>query len=454
MDYNAYIREHLPSWIDELSVLLRQRSISCLDEGVTDCAHLLVGMMEKMGIKTTLFDTEYHPPFVYGEILEDPALPTILIYGHYDVQPPGDREAWLSDPFEPTIRDGRIYCRGAGDNKGQFFIHLKAAEMVRTLNGKLPVNLKFIFEGGEEIGSPKLGEFFASHRELLKANFAMNSDASMHESGRPTMLLGVKGCYAPIFEIRTANRDVHSMHGATVPSAAWRMVGLLSTLKGEDGRVLIDGFYDDVRDPYPEELEAVKAIPNAEAQIKADLGLDHFVQGRVTDNYNYNTVFEPTCNINSLRSGHLGAGNNNIVPATARVRLDMRLVPNQTPQKMHELFKAHLHKHGYDDVEFLSDGGVGMPCRVPLDNPYVLAIQDALRESFGEEPILYPGLGGTGPSHIFLENLGIYRILVPFASSDQNDHGVNENLKISDFENGIRASAAIMHKIGSMPAEV
>ena len=452
-DLRKLIDERTPRWLEELFGLLCIPSISSTEEGIEGvpaCAELLVREMRRLGIETTVHPTGDGPDILTGELRCPRAdAPTVLIYGHYDVQPAGDRSLWRTDPFTPTVQDGRIYCRGVADDKGQFYAHLKAIEAYKAVRGELPVHLKFLFEGEEEVGSRHLRDFVAAHRELLACDVALNSDAAMHESGRPTLVLGLKGSYTPILEVRTANRDVHSMHGATVPSAAWRMIGLLSTLKGEDGKVLIDGFYDDVREPTELELETLGTIPDAEAQIKAELGVEHFVRGRVTDNFNYNTVFEPTCNINSLRSGHLGAGNNNIVPATARVRLDMRLVPNQTPERIHELFKAHLHKHGYDDVEFLAQGG-GAPLRVPADDPYAKAAAEVLGEVWGEPGVIWPNIGGSGPFALFTELLGAPFLLIPYAAADQCEHAPNENMKIDDFKRGVLASIRLYERFGNL----
>ena len=450
---NRGIAAKREAWLRELSLLVAQKSVSGTGEGVEECAALFVRSLEAAGITARVIypgDDSGAFPFVVGETKDAPEnAPTVLVYGHYDTQPEGDLSLWDSPPYEPQIRNGRMYGRGISDNKCQIFFYIKAIELCRELTGSLPCRVKFIFEGSEEIGSPGLHAFLRSHRELLRADICLNSDGAIHESCRPTLKLGTKGMYAPTLSVTCANREVHSMHGPTVPSAAWRMIAFLHSLKElTTGRVLIDGFYDDVLPPTREELATLSSMPNDGETTLRELGLSHFAPGPHGDDYNYNFVFEPSCNINSLNSGYTGPGENNVVPNKARVRLDFRLVPNQTPEDIHEKLKAHLQAHGFTDFAFENDGIVGRPYRLSVENPYVRVIVDALRESFGAEPIVYPNGGGSGPLKLFAEALDIDILILPLCAADQCEHAPNENMKLSDFDNGIRAAATMLLRLG------
>lgn len=453
---NEQIEAHRAQWLDELASLVRQRSVSGTGEGVAECAELFVRIMEASGISARVMrlDGAGDPPFpfVVGEArADDPAAPTILVYGHYDVKPEGDRSLWRSEPFEPVIRDGRMYGRGVSDNKCQIFEYVKAVQICRAILGRLPASIRFIFEGSEEIGSPGLTEFLRAHRDLLAADICLNSDGAMHESCRPTLKLGTKGMYAPILEVTCANRDVHSMHGPTVPNAAWRMIECLASLRDfKDGRILIDGFYDDVRAPSDEELAALKAMPDDGAVTLAELELERFATGPRGDDYNYNFVFENSCNINSLVSGHTGPGENNIVPHHARCRLDFRLVPDQRPTDIHEKLQAHLHRHGFDDVKITGAEMSTLPIRLPITNRYVKVLIGALRDAYGEEPIVYPNGGGSGPLAMFSDAVGVDTVILPLCAADQCEHSPNENMKLIDFDNGLRATSMMLMRLGEM----
>ena len=437
----SYIEAHKQAWLEELFSFLRCRSISTRDEGVRECAALLRGIMEQSGVKTQLFETARHP-IVYGEVLRDESLPTMLVYGHYDVQPPEPLEEWESDPFEPTVRDGKIFCRGVSDDKSQLFTHIKAAEAWLQTEGALPVNVKYLFEGEEEIGSADLLPFVESHRELLKCDVCFYSDSHYHESGRPQVNLGVKGlCYAEI-TLRETRGDVHSMMAGNLRNPAWRMVHLLSTLKDADGNITIDGFYDDVRPLTPEEVAAAAEIPADEAELKACYGVEEFLKGRSGGGFYHNLIFEPTCNIAGLWSGFTGGGSKTVLPHEATVKIDMRLVPDQRPDAVRDLLLRHLRRHGFGDAQVRFFGQV-TPSRTPVNPPYVAVAADALRAGFGQEPVIFPGIGGVAPDFVFTGHLGVPTIVIPYAAADQRNHAPNESMVLSGFFGGLRTSAAL-----------
>ncbi|WP_178314080.1 M20/M25/M40 family metallo-hydrolase [Lacrimispora sp. 210928-DFI.3.58] len=446
-----YIEAHHDAYLEELFTFLRCKSISTRDEGVEECAQMLSDIMEKSGISTTIYPTSRHP-VVYGERIENEDLPTMLIYGHYDVQPPEPLEEWNSDPFEPVIRDGRIFCRGASDNKAQLYTHVKAAEAWLQVEGKLPVNVKYLFEGEEEIGSPDLLPFVEEHKDLLKCDVCFYSDSHYHENGRPQINLGVKGlCYVEI-TLREAETDLHSMMATCIQNPAWRMVQLLSTLKDPKGNITIDGFYDDVRPLNKLEIEAAGRIPSDEETLKSQYGVKRFLKGRRSDDFYYNLIFEPTCNIAGLYAGFTGDGSKTVLPKKASVKIDMRLVPDQKPEKILEALKDHLCRHGFSDAEIRHYGMV-TPSRTPVDHPYVKVAEEALREGFLQEPIVFPGIGGVAPDYVFTGHLGVPTIVIPYAAADQKNHAPNESMVLDGFFHGIRTSAALVYHLAKEAGE-
>lgn len=445
-----YVDRNASVFLEDLFCLLRQPSISTRDEGVKECAELLARLMRDVGIKTTVYPTEHHP-VVYGEIGPDGA-PTMLIYGHYDVQPPEPLELWNSNPFDPVVRDGKIYARGSSDNKGQLFAHVKGVQSFLAVRGELPLKVKFIFEGEEEISSPSLEPFVKAHRDLLQANVCIFSDSHIHENGRPLVVLGLKGMLYVEITVRGANRDLHSMRAAAVPSPVWRLVHLLATLKGEDGLVRIPGFYDDVRPLLPEEIAAVEAIPLDKEALLKDLGIDSLLINRHGDDYYKNMIFEPTCNISGLTAGYQGPGSKTVLPAQASAKLDLRLVPDQKPEKILALLKEHLARNGYGDAEVKALGFLE-PSRTPINHPLVDVARRAVADAFGVEPYIYPGIGGAGPNYIFEKYLKVPCLTIPFAAADQNNHAPNESLTIDGYLTGIKTAAALIEYVGDFYAK-
>lgn len=440
----AYIESHKQDYLDELFTFLRQKSISTTNEGVRDCAALLRSIMEKAGIRTTIYETERHP-VVYGEIITDPSLPTMLMYGHYDVQPPDPLELWETDPFEPVIKNNRIYCRGCSDNKAQLYAHIKGMQAYKEIYGSLPINIKYLFEGEEEIGSEHLPGFVKSHLDLLKADACIYSDGCFHENGKPILILGLKGlCYVEL-TLKGACRDVHSMRASCIPNPVWRMVGLLNTLKGEDGYVKLDGFYDNVRPLTSLEIETCKKIPVDAEGLKKSYQIKEFVKGRASDHYYYNLMFEPTCNIAGIVAGYIGDGAKTVIPNKVTVKIDFRLVPNQDPNEILNKLRKHLDKRGYTDVE-IKHYSMVIPSRTPIDDPYVQLSAKAVEDGFGESPMLFPGVGGAGPNYIFTDYLKIPAIEIPYATADQNNHAPNECMGLDGFWKGIRTAAAVINR--------
>lgn len=439
-----YIEAHKQEYLDELFTFLRCRSISTTNEGVAECAELLAGIMRKAGIEhVQIFPTERHP-VVYGDLIFDPSYPTQLVYGHYDVQPADPIEAWDSDPFEPVIRDGKIFCRGCSDDKAQLFAYIKGVEAYRKINGEaLPINIKYLFEGEEEIGSQNLESFVMEHKELLKCDAAIYSDGHMHEMGYPIILLGHKGMVQLEMTVTEACKDTHSMRAPSIPSAMWKMVEVLHSLKDETGIVKIEGFYDEVREPTELEAETAKKIPLDVEDMKKTYGIDHFVKNRKGDDYYYNIVFEPTCNIAGIYGGYTGEGYKTVLPHEVTAKIDIRLVPDQDPNVIMEKLKKHIEKQGFKGVQFKVFHG-NYPARTPIDNPYVALAAKAVEMGFGEKPVLSPSVGGSGPHYIFDRHMHIPVIEIPLARADQNNHAPNESMGLRGFFCGIKMAASLI----------
>ncbi len=441
------VKSHLQEWQDEMFELLRQPSVSATGEGVEECAELIADMMRSSGIETTVYPREGTNLFVIGRAsCGDPNAPTILFVGHYDVVPAGPLENWVSPPFEPTIRDGKIYARGTVDNKGQSFMHFKGVQACREAYGDLSCNVVYLMEGKEELGSVGLIDFCKEHLDILKNDCVLISDGGRHESGRPMLVLGCRGGYGATLEVRCANSDIHGCYASSVPSAAWRMVQVLATMQDINGNITLEGFYDDVIPPTEKELAAVRAMPESNQNRMDNLGLTHLRMGRVTDDLNYNDTFEPTLNIGHIESGS-EAG---IVPCYARAKINMSLVPGQDAAKMSKHLKDHLKKYGFDDVVVTERPVTNPPCHEDMDAPYIPALVAGLREAYQEEPVVWPWGAGSGPVQTFKDVLGHPIAAAPFVHADSFNyiHGPNENILVSDFENGIKAAAVMYNKFG------
>jgi acetylornithine deacetylase/succinyl-diaminopimelate desuccinylase-like protein len=444
----VYIDQNLNRFIDELFVLLRQPSISARWEGVVECSQLLVGMMEKIGIKPRILPMggKRNPPLIYGEILNPEARRTLLIYGHFDVQPPEPLEAWDSPPFQPTIRNGRIYGRGSADNKGQFFAHFKAIESILKVNGKLPVNVKFLLDPEEEVGSPSLNGFCREHKNLFAADMALNSDGPMDPSGRPRLSFGNRGVLYVEVNARGANTDLHSGNfGGPIPNPAWRLVEFLSSLRKPDGTVAIEGFYDNIVPPTPQEREMMAKIPFDEKKFKEKYGLKKFTPPEDVS-YMEKLMFRPTLNIAGFTSGYGGQGSKTVLPCKATLKMDMRLVVNQTPEDIYEKYVRHMKKHGFDDLEVMMLNTYA-PSRTSVDHPMAPKFVEAIRRGFQQEPVLIPAGGGSFPGAAIRSILNIPILSVPYGNADENNHAPNENLAIDCFKNGIRTTAALFFQL-------
>jgi acetylornithine deacetylase/succinyl-diaminopimelate desuccinylase-like protein len=434
--------------LETLRRLVAQPSISTRKEGVRESALLLQGVMEEAGVRTRLLPTGGQPT-VYGEIEGPSRAPTVLFYGHYDVQPPEPLELWHTPPFEPTVRDGRIYGRGVADNKGQHLCHIWAVRAWREVAGGLPVTVKFVIEGEEETGSPHLADLVQDQRHLLRADLVYTSDGGMHPSGSPSVYFGVRGLLYVEVEIRGASADAHSGNkGNVLPQPAWELVDLMHSLRGTDGRAMLPGFYDGVRSPTPKQESALQEIPFDRESFLAEHGLD---ESPISDGVDYyrRLTFEPTFNIAGLVSGHTGEGMKTIIPSRAVAKIDFRLVPNQDPEEVFEIFaRAVAERNPRAEVSRLA---ATPPSFTDPFLPVSETVIGAVRDSRGTEPVV-SSLGGTLPDYVFTQILGVPSVIVPYANHDEQNHAPNENLRLDCFFAGIRTTLHVLDALGRSTA--
>ncbi len=447
-EINEAIAPRREEFLNTLFGLVRQPSISAQGIGIAECAELVKGTLEECGIKARLIPTP-GAPVVYGELLAGEDANTMLIYGHYDVQPPVPYEAWISPPFEPTIRDGRIYGRGVGDNKGQFLAHILAVKLLSDM-GKLPrVNLKFILEGEEESSSVNLRGFVEQNLDLLKADLLFNADGPGHPTGRPSINFGHRGGMRMELVATGPNRDVHSGNfGGPVPNPLWKLVDLLSTMRFPDGRVTVEGFYERVVPPTEAEREAMARIPLDEEAMKADLGLKEW-DGPKDLTFWEKVFFQPTFSAQGIIGGYTGKGGKTIIPSQVLLRLETRLVVNQEPDEIFEKIRRHVQRYAPDiSIRKMS---ATRPSKTSIELPVSKMVIKAIADAYDTEPIVKPSSGGSNPEYLFTHLLGLPTISTVYGPYDENNHAPNENMRVEDFFNGIRASAMVIERFAAMP---
>lgn len=440
-DVFAAVDQQRERSIHRLIDYLRRPSISAQGVGMADVASYIAEEMRRIGLDVTIMPTSGWP-MVLGRRAGAPGAPTVLLYGHYDVQPPDPLSAWVSPPFEPQIRDGRLYERGAGDNKGQHFAQLLALETLLQCRGTLPCSVTVLLEGEEEIGSPHIAQFVRDHRDLLAADLVITSDGPVHESGRSCIVCGVRGVFSFELRARGANRDLHSGNwGGVAPNPLWTLVHLLATMKNERGEITIDGFSDNVLPLEPRERAALERLPVDLPAIQRELAIDALDQPRDRP-FSERLAAWPTLTINGMHGGYGGPGSKTVLPNTAFAKCDIRLVERQTVAEIAAKVAAHVRAHA-PEVEFIAQGGMD-PSKTPLDSPFVEPLRRAIVAAQGQEPLLVPALGGSLPDYVFTKVLGVPAFVVPYANADEANHAPNENIEVERFIAGIKTGAAML----------
>ena len=446
-----FINTNRDRYLDELKDYLAIPSISALPEHAQDvrrCADWTADELRRVGMQNVRMIETPGYPVVYADWLGAEAAPTILFYGHYDVQPVDPIELWESPPFEATIRDGEIYARGAADDKGQVFMHFKAIEAHLKQNGRLPVNIKVILEGEEEVGSSNLDDFVKGNKEQLAADVVVISDSPMFDRGIPSICYGLRGLVYFQIDVRGTKSDLHSgSFGGAVVNPNMALAQILAQMKDKGGRIRIPGFYDDVRELSAEEREQWKRLPFNERHYAKELGAP-----KLFGESGYTTLervwARPTFEINGMAGGFTGEGAKTVIPAVSMAKVSMRLVPNQDPDRIAQLFEDHIKKVAPKTVAVkVTRMHGGKPWMTEFDNPFVQAAGRAIEKGFGKAPVFNREGGSIPVVATFQEILGLPSVLFGVGLPDENAHAPNEKLDLQNFHGGVIASAYLYDEV-------
>jgi acetylornithine deacetylase/succinyl-diaminopimelate desuccinylase-like protein len=447
-----FVSQHHQQNVEELKELLRIPSISSLSEHKEDiqkAASWIANKLQNIGMENVeIVQTKGHP-IIYADCLHQENAPTVLVYGHYDVQPVDPLHLWETPPFEPDIRNEKIYARGATDDKGQTFLHIKAVEALLKVENKLPVNLKFCIEGEEEIGSPHLPQFLAENKEKLACDVVVISDSDMWDRGVPAITYSLRGLCALEVSLKTANTDLHSgMFGGGVQNANHLLVKLLSTLHDANGKVNVEGFYHDVLELTEFEKEQIKALGFEEEKLKKQLGLTELTGGENNYPYPEKISSRPTLELNGIWGGFQGEGTKTVIPNEAHAKITCRLVNNQNPEKIQGLIKKHLEEQapkGCSVKVTLQD--TGNPFLTPIDDPMIQKAAEAYEKVYGKAPV-YKREGGSIPIvSDFNHTLNTPVVLMGFGLPDENLHAPNEHFNLENFDKGILTICSFLELI-------
>jgi acetylornithine deacetylase/succinyl-diaminopimelate desuccinylase-like protein len=449
----TYARQNHPRFLEELKALLRIPSISALPEYKGDCrktAEALAAECKRIGMEhVRLIDTVGNP-LVYADWLHAPGKPTVLLYGHYDVQPVDPLDEWVSPPFEPTERNGNLYGRGTCDDKAQVWAQIKALESLLAANKSLPINVRVLLEGDEEMGGEGIASYVASKPDDLKVDFALISDTELFADGLPTLCVGLRGMIYTEIEVRGAMVDLHSgMYGGAAPNPFVALAHIIAKLKDENGHILIPGFYDDIIPPSAEELAAWRSLPfDEEHYRKTEVGSKELV-GEYGFSVLERTWARPTLDVHGMPGGFIAAGAKTVIPAKASAKISMRLVPGMTPAKAFALYKAYVEKiapAGVEvDVRLIHSGD---PSLIRVDNPYVQAATSALHEVWGKDTVFIRSGGSVPIVGDFERHLGAPSVMMGFGLPDDNIHAPNEKFKLKNFELGIQSVIRFLEEMG------
>jgi len=446
-----FIHTSRDRYISELKHYLAIPSISALPEHAGDvrrCAEWTGEEMRRVGLENVRLVETPGNPIVYGEWLQAPGAPTILFYGHYDVQPVDPLDLWESPPFDATVRDGEIYARGAADDKGQVFMHFKAIEAHLRQAGRLPVNIKVLIEGEEEVGSKNLDNFVRANKALLASDVVVISDSAMFDHGVPSICYSLRGLAYFQIDLRGTKSDLHSgVFGGAVANPAMVLAQMLAQMKDKGGRIKIPGFYEDVRPLSEVERAAWRTLPFNEKKYRKDLGAPKLA-GEKEFSVLERVWGRPTFEVNGILAGFTGDGAKTVIPAVAMAKVSMRLVPNQHPDKIAELFEAYVRKVAPKTVELkVTRMHGGKPWITEYDNPFVQAAGRAIEQGFGKTPVFCREGGSIPVVSTFQEELGVPAVLFGVGLPDENAHAPNERLDLSNFHNGVVASAILYEEI-------
>ncbi len=447
-----YIDAHLESTLDRLRRWASQPSISTENVGIEAMAALAASELRDSGFDVEIYPTEGFPIVLATAGPKD--APALLIYNHYDVQPVGELADWTTPPFEPAVRDGKMFGRGVADTKSYIVSRLEALNAVRAITGDLPVRVVWIIEGEEEIGSPHLDGFLIEHRGELQAVGCVWEFGSHTWEGVPNLILGLKGMLSVELEARAAGRDLHSGLAAYVPSPVWRLIWALAELRSPDGRIHIPGFYDRVSVPTPAQEALLDALPDESERDRENWGVDSFLNGMKGKDVYRAGNFAPTANVLGINAGYTGPGTKTVLPHTALAKLDIRLVPDQDPEEIFQALTGFLRERGYTDIEVRRISGEGdlTPGISDPQSPFIQTVIQALRETSGREPVVVPSSNGSGPIGSFVlpapRGLGLQVAVIGTGYPDTRAHGPNENIRLDDLRRHMHAFARLVELLG------
>jgi acetylornithine deacetylase/succinyl-diaminopimelate desuccinylase-like protein len=451
--WETYLKEHEDQFINELLEFLRIPSISSLPDHRADvqrAAEWLEARMKAAGIESVrIMPTEGHP-VVYGDWLHASDKPTVLIYGHFDTQPVDPLDLWENPPFEPLVKDGRIYARGASDDKGNLFVPIIVVEAMLKTGGSLPVNLKFLFEGQEEIGSPKLPGFIVAKKDLLSCDLVLSADGGQWDENQPALTLGTRGLAAIYIDVEGPDHDLHSgTYGGTIVNPIHALVRILDSMHDGDGRVTVDGFYDDVRSLTDEERAQLARVPFDEAKYLKELGATS-VFGEPGFTTYERAWARPTIEVNGIYGGFQGEGLKTVLPSTAHAKVSCRLVADQDPSKIADLVLAHVREASPPGVKVKATRGesAAIPYLVPADHHGIRIAASVLEDLYGKEPYQIRS-GGTIPVNaLFLQHLHAYTVVFSFGLHDERQHSPNEFFRMSSYERSQKAYGMLLNRLG------
>ncbi|MBV6395092.1 MAG: Succinyl-diaminopimelate desuccinylase [Anaerolineales bacterium] len=443
---DAYLESNLDQSLDELGRFVAQPSISAQKLGLHEAAAMVADMLRARGFTPTIHQTP-GAPIVTAE-RKGKSDKTILFYNHYDVQPPEPLELWESPPFEPQIRDGKMYGRGISDDKGHLTARLFALDALLA-EGDLPCNVKFIVEGEEETASVNMLAFVTGHKDILKSDACVWEFGGVDHTDAPMQYLGLRGIQYVELTVDLLSTDVHSgLGGSIFPNAAWRLIWALNTLKGVDERILIPGFYDNIQPPSARDRELFAALPDVADEYRERYGVPYFIKGLKGGNeLKVEEVFSPTCTICGLTSGYQGPGSKTVLPARASAKVDFRLIPDQDPADILRKLRAHLDAHGFTDVK-ITDLGGDAPARTDPDHPFIKLVVDAAKDIYDKPMSLVPMVGGSGPNHPFVHDLGLPVATAGLGYPDTRAHAPNENIRIDLYLKHARHMARVVREFG------
>ena len=452
-DWQKFIEERREQYVAELTEFLRIPSISSLSEHADDvrrAGEWVAERLRKVGMDAVeVMPTGGHP-VVYGQWLHAPGKPTVLIYGHFDVQPADPLELWTTPPFEPDIRNERIYARGASDDKGNMLIPIIAVEALLRTDGALPVNLKFLFEGQEEIGSPQLSEFLKINREVFGCDVILNADSGQWSEDQPSLLTSLRGICGLQVDVTGADSDLHSgMYGGAVQNPIHALIQILNSMRGSDGRILIEGFYDSVRVLSDAEKAQIDSLPFDESEFMNRIGVAELF-GEVGFSSPERIWTRPTLELNGIWGGFQGEGLKTVLPNKAHAKITCRLVADQVPEHINRLIETHIRKNvpAGVKVELTPIDSNANPYLMPVDLPGSIAAIEVLSELYGKKPILIREGGSVPILSMLLEHLGTHATCFGFGINDEKFHAPNEFFRLKSFELGQRAYCKILHRLG------